>query len=229
MAKSNERGFALASRMQDESVRFTKIIAAIDAVNATDPNLINVDGEKLPGEFVYGRRMSNTLARLEPNPSTLLQIAARGQHIERWKVQRSAYPPGRAGYLAWRKYQRNYQAERIGELMTAAGYLPEDIDGVGQLIRKEGLNVNPEAQTLEDVVCVMFLKYYLRDFMPRVDENKLAGILAKTWKRMSERGHQAALELNLPARVHALLKRGLADLAIGSKTVPKSEVSERSA
>ena len=62
---------------------------------------------------------------------------------------------------------------------------------------------------LEDVICVAFLEHYLSDFMTRVDEEKLAGILAKTWKRMSEHGHQYALQLRLPDGVPALLERGL--------------------
>jgi hypothetical protein len=48
--------------------------------------------------------------------------------------------------------------------------------------------------------------------MAKTEEDKLARILAKTWRKMSENGHRHALALDLPAQVHALLERGLAAL-----------------
>ena len=68
--------------MTDTS-RFDAVIAAIDAANARDPTTIEIDGRREPAELVYGRRMSETLARLAPDASEHLRIAARGQHIER--------------------------------------------------------------------------------------------------------------------------------------------------
>lgn len=195
--------------MRDASARLQHIIDLIDAVNATDPNVIDVDGQSLPGELVYGRRMSETLKRMHPDAPECLRIAARGQHIERWKIPRKSYPAGRSGYLEWRKYQRSCQAKRLGELMAEAGYAVTDIERVGALIRKERLKQDPIVQMLEDVICVMFFEHYLNGFATRVDEEKLADILAKTWNRMSEHGHESALQLKLPDRVPALLEDGL--------------------
>jgi hypothetical protein len=79
-----------------EDQRLTDVIAAIDDANACDPNRIEVDGPLEPAELVYGRRMSETLARMAPNASEHLRIAARGQHIERWTSPRTSYPAGRA-------------------------------------------------------------------------------------------------------------------------------------
>jgi uncharacterized protein DUF4202 len=195
--------------MRDNGTRFTDVILAIDAVNAEDPNLVGVDGKTLPAEFVYGHRMSETLGRMDPDASECLQIAARGQHIGRWRVPRKNYPAGRSGYLEWRRFQRDCQAKRLGDLMAHSGYGTGDIERVGSLIKKKGLKTDADAQMLEDVICVAFLEHYLPDFMTRIDEEKLAGILAKTWKRMSEHGHQYALQLRLPDGVPALLERGL--------------------
>jgi hypothetical protein len=190
--------------------RLSPALAAIDAANAEDPNLVEVDGGPLQAELIYGRRMSETLARLEPNPTDCLRIAAQGQHVGRWKVPRKTFPAGRAGYLAWRKHQRDLQAARLGEIMAAAGYGAAEIDRVGQLIRKERLKHDPEVQMLEDVICVVFLEHYFDAFAPNVDQDKLADILAKTWLRMSEHGHAHALKLNLPPLVTELLARGMA-------------------
>lgn len=199
--------------MRDIGARFTSVMSAIDAVNAEDPNLVKIDGKKVAAELVCGHRMSEALDRMDPDASECLRIAARGQHIGRWRVPRNNYPPGRRGYLEWRKYQRDCQAKRLGDLMVDSGYGAEDIERVGTLIKKKHLKVDADAQMLEDVICVAFLEHYLPGFMTRVDEEKLAGILAKTWKRMSEHGHKHALQLQLPQGVAELLERGLTRLA----------------
>lgn len=190
--------------------RFSRVIAAIDAINAEGPVFIEVAGRQTPAEHVYGQRMSETLARVQPNPSECLRIAARGQHIERWKVPRKSYPAGRDGYLNWRKHQRNLQAERLAGIMAEAGYGAGDIKRVGVLIRKERLKADPEVQLFEDVICLVFLEHHIKEFESKVDEVKLADILAKTWKRMSEHGHSWAVKLDLPPKVVQLLYRGLA-------------------
>jgi hypothetical protein len=98
---------------------------------------------------------------------------------------------------------------RLGELMAASGYGAKDIERVWSLIKRKRLRVDAGAQMLDGVICVTFLEHYLHSFMTRVDEDKLASILAKNWKRMSERGHKYALQLNLPEGVPQPLKRGL--------------------
>jgi hypothetical protein len=199
-----------AGFMANSAKRLEQLIAAIDSVNALDPRTIVVSGETRPIEVVYSQRITDTLLRMVPAPSECLRIAVRGQHIERWKIPRATYPLGRAGYLQWRRHQRENQAKRLGELMVVADYAPEDIARVGVLVRKENMKTDAEVQTFEDVICVTFLEHYLPDFSSTVNEDKLAGILAKTWNRMSELGHRHALLLDLPPAVPQLLERGLA-------------------
>jgi uncharacterized protein DUF4202 len=196
--------------MREDGERFAEVVAAIDAANARDPNAIEVDGRRVAAELVYGQRMSATLTRLTPEASEALRIAARGQHIERWTSPRGGYPEGRVGYLRWRKDLQAFHAARLGEIMTTAGYDAAAIGRVGALVRKERLKADAEAQTLEDVACLVFLAHYLGDFLRKTDQDKLAGILAKTWNKMSERGREAAHQLALPAGVPALLEQGLA-------------------
>ena len=95
------------------------------------------------------------------------------------------------------------------EALTA-GYAAEDIARVSALVRKERLKRDPEAQLLEDVVCVVFLAHYIDGFMVKTEPDKLADILAKTWRKMSERGHAHAMKLNLPPEIPRLLEQGLA-------------------
>jgi hypothetical protein len=195
--------------------RLTAVLAAIDAANARDSNEIESDGRREPAELVYGRRMSETLARMAPDASPHLQIAARGQHIERWTSPRKSYPEGRVGYLKWRKDLKDFHAGRLGEIMLAAGYDADDVARVGSLVRKERLKLDPEAQMLEDVVCVVFLEHYIDGFMAKTDEDKLADILAKTWAKMSPYGHTHALKLALAPAIPRLLEKGLARRAAG--------------
>ncbi len=179
-------------RMSEDGKRLNDVIAAIDDVNAGDPNRIEVDGRLEPAEFVYGRRMSETLARMAPNASEHLRIAARGQHIERWTSPRTSYPAGRAGYLKWRKDLQAFHARR-----------------------KERLKSDAEAQLIEDVACIVFLEHYVADFLAKTDADKLADILAKTWNKMSPRGREEAGKLALPAPVKPLLEQGLGRLRRG--------------
>ena len=189
--------------------RFAAVIADIDAANACDPNRVEIDGRSEPAELVYGRRMSETLARMAPDASEHLRIAARGQHIERWTSPRTGYPEGRQGYLSWRKHLREFHARRVGEIMAAAGYHADDIARVGSLIRKERLKSDTAAQLLEDVVCVVFLEHYLAGFIGKTSEEKLTKILAKTWNKMSEPGHEHACKLSLSPAEAALLARAI--------------------
>ena len=198
--------------MPNSGSSYHAVIAAIDAANAADPNIIEVEGLSEPAEWVYGRRMSATLARMAPHASEPLRIAARGQHIERWRLARKSYPEGRAGYLRWRKDAKELHARWLAEVMAEAGYGIGDIDRVGALVRKEKLKLDPEAQLLEDVVCVVFLEHYLAPFMAKTEPAKLPGILAKTWKKMSHFGRAEALKLKVPPEALRLLEQGLAEM-----------------
>lgn len=198
--------------MQEISPRLAEAFAAIDAANAGDPERIMIDGRREPAAVVDGRRMSETLEQISSDASELVRIAARGHHIERWTSPRQTYPAGRIGYLKWRKDLSVFHAQRLAAIMQPLGYSPDEIERVGALVRKEGLGSDPETQLIEDASCLVFLAHGLGDFMAKTEEDKLARILAKTWRKMSENSHRHALTLDLPVQVHALLERGLAAL-----------------
>ena len=190
------------------SDRLQCALGAIDAANARDPTI--EAGE--PAELVYGRRMSEALAAFAPGASEALQIAVRGQHIERWLMARRAYPDGKAGYIAWRNAAKRRHAERVAEIMASCGYDEVRIVRVGALVRKEQLRSDAEAQTLEDVACLVFLRYYAANFAAKHAEAKVLDILVKTQRKMSPRARAAAPDFALPAPVLALYDRGLRTL-----------------
>ena len=178
-------------------------LGAIDAANARDPAL--EAGE--PAEHVYGRRMSEALDAFAPGASEALQIAVRGQHLERWLNPRNAFPEGRAGYIAWRNAAKRRHAERVAEIMRGCGYDEGTIARAGALVRKENLRSDAETQTLEDVACLVFLRHYALSFASKHAEEKVLDILVKTQRKMSPRARSAALDFGLPAPVLALYER----------------------
>jgi len=192
------------------SERRARVFELIDTANAADPNMVMAPQGERPVELVYGQRMSEMLARFHPGAGDHLAIAARGQHIERWRSPRASYPEGRTGYLKWRKDLKDYHAGRVGALMAQAGFAPPDVERVVALIRKERLKYDPEGQVLEDVVCLVFLKHYAADFIARHDDDKVVSILAKTAAKMSREGLEAAGRLTLPGRLARLLGKALA-------------------
>jgi len=180
------------------SEKLEQVLQAIDTANAEDPNLD--DGR--PEAQLYGQRMSAELARLNPAASEALQIAARGQHIERWKLKRSAYPVGRTGYLTWRKDQAKHHAEAVCALMQSAGYDTADCEAAGQMLRKEGIKRNTEVQALEDVICFVFLKWYFAPFAAKHEQDKVQRIVEKTARKMSAEARAKVLqEFDLPAEL----------------------------
>ena len=191
------------------SDRFTAAIAQIDAANSADPNHEAYQGREEPKELVYSRRMSDWLARLVPDASEELRLAARGQHICRWSIPRSSYSMDRAGYLRWRNECKRMHAEKLGQILRTVGYGEPTITRVQSLVRKEHLKTDPETQLLEDVVGLVFLENYFADFSRQHNEAKLIDIVRKTWKKMSPRGHEAALKLPLSPDCRALVEKAL--------------------
>lgn len=178
----------------------SRAFAAIDAANAADPD----HTEDRPAAQLYGERMSAELARLHPDASEALQIAARGQHIERWTLKRADYPEGRAGYLKWRSDLARHHAARVGQIMADAGYGEAQIEAAGQMIRKEGIKRDAQVQALEDVICFVFLKWYFAPFAAKHAEDKIEKIVIKTARKMSAPARDRVLrEFDLPAPLAA--------------------------
>jgi hypothetical protein len=192
---------------------FDDAIAGIDAANGADPNQELFEGCAWPKELLYGRRMSAWLDRLAPEASEALRLAARAQHIERWHIPRGNYNEGKKGYHLWRTTLYRYHADRAAQILAAVGYDTATIERVGQLLQKKHLRSDAEAQTLEDAACLVFLENYFADFSRKYDDAKIVDIVKKTWAKMSDNGHQAALALaeRLPERELKLVHAALID------------------
>jgi len=189
--------------------RLDRVLGLIDEANAQDPNSEVWQGESYPKELLYGMRMTEWLDRLYPDAPDLLRIAARGQHIRRWEVPRQTYPDTREGYLQWRSYLYGFHADCVAKLMAQTGYDPIDIERVRKILQKRGLKNDPDVQSIEDVACLVFLDHYFAAFAAIHDEEKLIGIVRKTWKKMSEHARTRVLELEFPESMRVLLAAAL--------------------
>jgi hypothetical protein len=92
--------------------------------------------------------------------------------------------------------------------MSRHGYDSRDIEHVAKLVKKEQLKKDKESQALENVVDVVFLDHYFDEFYGKYshyDDAKIIDIIGKTLRKMSPKGHQAALALDLPERTRKLV------------------------
>lgn len=189
--------------------RLQEVLALIDAENQQDPNQEQADGQVWPKEYLYGLRMSEQQAEFVPDASELLQIACRAQHIKRWSIARASYPMDRAGYRRWRTDLGAFHGDLTAELMAKVGYSDAEQAAIKDLLLKKQLKRDPEVQALEDVICLVFMRYYLADFATRHAQEKLIDIIQKTWAKMSDEGQAAALKLNLQPEVQELVAKAL--------------------
>ncbi len=195
--------------MIQDADRFRAAVERLDAANREDPNRETFEGREYPKELLYALRMTAWLERLEPGASEELRLAVRGQHLCRWKIPRDQYPKGRKGYIQWRTTLAKFHAQWAAEILRQVGYDEGTISRVQALLRKERLKSDPEAQLLEDAACLVFLEHYFLDFSRQHEEEKVVDILRKTWKKMSPRGHKAALEMALPPEGSTLIEKAL--------------------
>ena len=76
---------------------------------------------------------------------------------------------------------------------------------------RRGIKRDPDVQTLEDVACLVFLRFYFSDFATQHDDGKLVRILRKTWRKMSVTAREAAAASPLDARSARLLELALGE------------------
>lgn len=189
--------------------RFETAIALIDKANSEDVNTYQVAGMDYPKELLYSQRMTRKLLQFEPNASKALQIAARAQHICRWKIARNEYPMDRVGYLKWRETLKKMHANLTGDILKQVGFDDQFTDRVKAIIQKKLIKKNEESQTLEDTICLVFLDYYFEEFAAKHTDEKIIDILKKTWVKMSDKGHEAALGLPFSDSSLALVKQAI--------------------
>jgi hypothetical protein len=191
------------------NTKFDKAIQLFDAANSKDPFKESAHGKTYPKELLYAQRMSAKLADFQSNASEAVQLTVRCQHICRWEIARDSYEMNRKGYLTWRRDLAKFHANKAAQILSEANYDVTTIDKVKFLLQKKQLKKNKETQLLEDVICLVFLEFYFEKFAKKYSEEKLIDIVQKTWAKMSNKGHEAALKLKLSKFSFALIQKAL--------------------
>lgn len=191
------------------SARLRQALDRIDEINGADPHEIQVHGEVRPKELTHAAMVSAWIERLRPGADDALRIAARGHHVRRWAISRGEYPKGRRGYLRWRQALQELHAATVGDVMAGAGYGAADIRRAQDLVRKKNLRRDPDAQALEDALCLVFLETQLGEFRTGRPDDRTAEILRRTWDKMSANARALALELDLAPGDRGFLLRVL--------------------
>ncbi len=184
---------------------YARARALIDDAHAADPTR-GPDGRA--AELIYAEHMEAWVARLVPEATPLLRLAARCQHLERWSVPRASFPLDKAGYHAWRRSLYTKQAEHARRLLMQASVPITEAADVATWVSKTGLKTNPGTQALEDAACLVFLENEIAHFAAQhadYPREKFVDILKKTWRKMSPRAQELARGLALPPGIAALV------------------------
>ena len=196
-----------SSRPRDWSAAlFSRAVARIDEENSRDPRTSTGSDGEVPYEWLYSQRMSQRLQRFDAGADDALSLAVHAQHLCRWRLPRTEYPAGRAGYLEWRRRCGEMHAELASNILREVGYSADDVADVASLLRKEGLGNDTRAQTLEDVACLVFLESYALEFVASLEDDRRDRILRRTWRKMSNKARATASGLPLAPTVRKLVE-----------------------
>jgi hypothetical protein len=188
-------------------MRLDEAFAAIDAENADDPH-----GKELD----HAARAVAWITTLRPDASDELLLAARGHHVRRWEIPRSEEPDGRAGYLRWKRRLQQHHAEVLGRVLRTVGYDDGVVERVQSLVRKQRLKTDPDVQSLEDALALVFLETQLTELGDKLDDDDhLVDVLAKTLRKMTPEGRAAAGTLTYDEHGLELVRRAVAAIETG--------------
>lgn len=188
---------------------FQRALRLFDDYNRRDPHSMAWQGEAQPREWLHAQFLSDWVARLAPDASLALRLAARCQHIGRWEVARAAYPEGRSGYLQWRNALKEHHAGIAERLLLSAGHDPETVAAVVKIVRKEGIKRDADVQCMENALCLVFLEHQFEEFCDRYPD-KVVAVLQKTWNKMDDAGRLAAASLSFSELGQGYLNAALA-------------------
>lgn len=189
--------------------RYQRAVARFDALNTQDPNLYDHEGRDVPWELFASRQMLRWVEKLYREVPEPVALAAHCQHLCRWEIPRHTYPEGRAGYLKWRSDLKQFHADKGAEVLEEVGYDADMIEAVRAINLKKQLKKSIQTQMIEDALCMVFLEFQYEDYSEKWEEEKLIGILQKTWVKMSELAQDAAQTLPLGEKAQKILAKAL--------------------
>ena len=115
----------------------------------------------------------------------------------------------RKGYLQWRNEEKIRHAGIAGKILAEAGYDPDMVEKVKFLLMKKELYTHPDTQLMEDIACLVFLEFYLEEFIQKHEDEKIVDILYKTLKKMSPKAKTAVGEITFSPKTRSLIDRAV--------------------
>jgi 6-phosphogluconate dehydrogenase len=99
------------------------------------------------------------------------------------------------------------------------------VSRVQDLIRKRNFPRVPDGRVLEDALCLVFLETQFAETTAKTGDEKMIGILQKTWRKMTPQAQQIALTISDDARMPHAGREGIATFIVichaGSGDEPK--------
>ena len=192
-----------------ENERFCAAIKGFDQVNQQDPRTEIVDGDTMPKELLFARRVYGWIEKLVENPSETLLLAARSHTLRRWAIPRDRYAMTTHAYHQWRQALAELHAEEAEKILAEVGYGTETMDAVRKLITKASWPADNDALALADADCLVFLETKLGHYVDQWDEEKMSRVLRQTYSKMTPRAREEVATLNLGEKERAALDRAL--------------------
>lgn len=195
--------------------RFCLAIEDFDKVNEQDPRTEIVDGDTMPKELLFARRVYGWIEKLVENPSETLLLAARSHTLRRWAIPRDRYAMNTQAYHQWRQALAELHAEEAEKILAEVGYGTDMIEAVRELITKATWPAADDALALEDADCLVFLETKLGHYVDQWDQEKMSRVLRQTYGKMTPRAREEVATLSLGEKERAALDRALSDDAAG--------------
>ena len=114
---------------------------------------------------------------------------------------------GKAGYLRWKRDQRQRHADDVADLLAGCHYAADEIAQVQAWVRRDQLATDPGSQAVEDAACLVFIETQLASVADKLDHDHLVDVIRKTAKKMSPAALDAVSRIPLGRRRAATAPR----------------------
>lgn len=160
-------------------------VRRFSAIGALDPRRIVWEGEAVPYSLAEAASLTDYIGRLTDAPSEALRLAAHCQHLRRFEYARSAFPPGRDGYLAWRIDAARHSAEEAAAILTSLAVPAEVTEQVKRIVTKQDRRHDTDVQLMQDALSLTFLRLDAESFFAKHSEEEIERIIKRTLLKTS--------------------------------------------
>jgi hypothetical protein len=100
----------------------------------------------------------------------------------------------------------------VGEILAAVGYERPLIERVQAIVAKQGLGRDPDVQTHEDALCLVFLEQQFDQVAEQLGDEHTVQVVRRTARKMSAAGLAVAGTIDFSERGARILAEALSTL-----------------